>query len=58
MGIYMEKEFLSLKHYLREEIKFPDLNSLINQMEQDKLDAKIYFLNDLNKLLKENELVR
>src|SRR3954468_8259916 len=54
--LYGKKVSVSFIHYLRAEIKFPDLNSLINQMEQDKLDAKIYFLNDSNKHLKENEL--
>jgi riboflavin kinase / FMN adenylyltransferase len=54
--LYGKRVSVSFIHYLREEIKFPDLNSLIKQMEQDKLDAKIYFLNDPNKHLKENEL--
>jgi riboflavin kinase / FMN adenylyltransferase len=46
--LYGKRVSISFIHYLREEIKFPDLNSLINQMEQDKLDAKIYFLNYLD----------
>jgi riboflavin kinase / FMN adenylyltransferase len=50
--LYGKRVSVSFIHYLREEIKFPDLNSLINQMEQDKLDANIYVLNNLNKHLK------
>jgi len=38
--LYGKKVTVSFIHYLREEIKFPDLNSLITQMEKDKLDAK------------------
>jgi riboflavin kinase / FMN adenylyltransferase len=51
--LYGKKVSVSFIHYLREEIKFPDLNSLINQMEQDKLDAKIffYFMKHLKKTL-------
>jgi len=41
--LYGKKVSVSFIHYLRAEIKFPDLNSLINQMQQDKLDAKILF---------------
>jgi riboflavin kinase / FMN adenylyltransferase len=54
-NLYGKKVSVTFIHFLREEIKFPDLNSLINQMQQDKLDAKIffYFLNYLKKHLKE-----
>ncbi len=52
--LYGKKVSVSFIHYLREEIKFPDLNSLKNQMQKDKLDAKIffYFLNYLKKQLR------
>jgi riboflavin kinase / FMN adenylyltransferase len=54
--LYGKKVSVSFVHYLREEIKFPDLNSLINQMEQDKLNAKVFFcfLKNLKKEIHES----
>lgn len=38
--LYDKRVSVSFLHYMRGEIKFTDLDSLVKQMEQDKLDAK------------------
>lgn len=42
-GYYVEVEFCKK---LREEIRYPDIDSLIKQIAQDVIDAKEYFLNN------------
>ena len=54
--IYGEKVTVRWHHYLRDEVKFSGIEPLIEQLDQDEMDARAYFVKHPDELLEDHLL--